>query len=87
MNDEAKVAEKTVRYFRINEKIASLSASVRVLEKFIREVRGDSVTNDDSQDCLASNFHEVYSAVEGRLNGIKARIVTATANLRELIEG
>jgi len=87
MNDEAKVAEKTVRYIKINDAIQRLSGSVGSLERFIREVRGEEDIGKDGAEIATPCFHDVYSGAEGRLNEIKGRIVESTAVLRELIEG
>ena len=87
INDGTKVAEKTVRYLKINDAIQRLSGSVGSLERFIREVRGEEDIGKDGAEIASPCFHDVYSGSAGRLNEIKGRIVDATANLREMIEG
>jgi len=87
INDGTKVAEKTVRYLKINGVIQRLSGSVGSLERFVREAKGEEDTNKDGEGIAAPCFQDVYLSVEERLNEIKGRIVDATANLRELIEG
>jgi len=86
MDGNAKVAEKTVRYLRINDAIGRLSGSVGALERFIGEVSGSEISKDGNVPASAS-FKDIYSAAEGRLDEIKGRISDATGNLRELIEG
>jgi hypothetical protein len=86
MDGSAKVAEKTVRYLRINDAIGRLSGSVGALERFIGEVSGSEISKDGNVPESAS-FQDIYSAAEGRLDEIKGRITDATSNLRELIEG
>ena len=86
MDGNAKVAEKTVRYLRINDAIGRLSGSVGALERFIGEVSGSEISKDGNVPDSAS-FKDIYSAAEGRLDEIKGRITDATSNLRELIEG
>ena len=86
-NDGITVAEKTVRYIKINDVIQRLSGSVGILERFVREAKGEEDTSQDGAGIAAPCFQDVYSSVEERLNEIKGRIVDATENLRDLIEG
>ena len=85
--DGSKVTEKTARYLKINDAIQRLSGSVGILERFIREARGEEDIGKDGAEIASPCFQDVYSLVEERLNEIKGRIVDATANLREMIEG
>ena len=87
MDGSAKVAEKTVRYLRINDAIGRLSGSVGKLESFLRTAQGNKELGKDGEEPITTSFYDIYSTAEGRLNEIKTRITDATAMLRELIEG